>query len=386
MNLSNGEKINQNVYEFDVLLKSTGDDFELTSYQAALSFDTSIAGGANIIFTYLENTSELNNIPSTGIGVNTSGGKAKLTFASFPSSEIIGEQVKRIGRFRLECSNSFDINPSVNWNFQGNIATIITGTAFENITNPSNHISDIGGINQIEVSQVAASGTPDAGTAPEKTIDGLGYYDSDPLSRWAVMPMPQWISYDLGSEKLISTVKIAFANFHLNRIYQYSVSVSTDNLNWTEIVTNASSVPEEWTTAEFSQVSARYVKIDLISSTNNPNQWANIWETEIWGENKSTSVETIDDAQPTDFELLQNYPNPFNPTTKIRFSLPENKKVKLTVFNILGEAVSELVNEEMTMGLHEVNFDAGNLASGIYVYRLDVENQFSDIKKMILLK
>jgi len=200
------------------------------------------------------------------------------------------------------------------------------------------------------------------------------------------MPMPQWISYDLGSEQLISTVKISFANFHLNRIYQYSVSVSTDNLNWTEIVTNASSVPEEWTTAEFSQVSARYVKIDLISSTNNPNQWANIWETEIWGENKSTSVETIDDAQPTDFELLQNYPNPFNPTTKIRFSLPENKKVKLTVFNILGEAVSELVNEEMTMGLHEVNFDAGNLASGIYVYRLDVENQFSDIKKMILLK
>jgi len=86
------------------------------------------------------------------------------------------------------------------------------------------------------------------------------------------------------------------------------------------------------------------------------------------------------------YQLFQNYPNPFNPTTKIKFNIPEEGKVKLAVFNILGEQVAELINDKIQKGNHEIAFNGENLTSGIYVYRLDIENQFSDVRKMILMK
>lgn len=89
---------------------------------------------------------------------------------------------------------------------------------------------------------------------------------------------------------------------------------------------------------------------------------------------------------PHDYTLSQNYPNPFNPSTKIRYALPVASNVTLKVFNILGQEVMTLINNQsQTSGLHEVTFDASSLPSGIYLYRLQSEN-FVDAKKMILLK
>ena len=100
-----------------------------------------------------------------------------------------------------------------------------------------------------------------------------------------------------------------------------------------------------------------------------------------------TSVRKISNnsAVITDFEMSQNYPNPFNPTTKIRFSLPENAKVSLNVYNILGQKVATLINEVKAAGTYEVNWNAENLASGVYVYRLEGGNSVIS-KKMTLLK
>ncbi len=89
---------------------------------------------------------------------------------------------------------------------------------------------------------------------------------------------------------------------------------------------------------------------------------------------------------PDDFQLEQNYPNPFNPSTKIDFFLKESGKVNLDVFNILGEKVIGLINEELPAGSHDVIFNANNLASGIYFYKLNVEDKFNSVKKMILKK
>lgn len=88
---------------------------------------------------------------------------------------------------------------------------------------------------------------------------------------------------------------------------------------------------------------------------------------------------------PKQFELSQNYPNPFNPSTVIRFGLPENSKVLLEVYNILGEHVTTLINGELKAGYHTINFDARNLTSGIYFYRIKTSN-WNDVKKMILVK
>ena len=90
--------------------------------------------------------------------------------------------------------------------------------------------------------------------------------------------------------------------------------------------------------------------------------------------------------KPTIFKLMQNYPNPFNPETTIEYSLSESGKVTLEVFDLLGREVSKLIsNEFQTSGFHEISFDAENLPSGIYFYKLTSGN-FIETKKMMLLK
>jgi hypothetical protein len=88
---------------------------------------------------------------------------------------------------------------------------------------------------------------------------------------------------------------------------------------------------------------------------------------------------------PERFVLEQNYPNPFNPTTQIRFGLPTSGDVKIEVFNVIGEKVSTLWTGYLSSGYHVLEFDAGNLSSGIYIYRLVMGNNIA-LRKMILMR
>jgi hypothetical protein len=99
----------------------------------------------------------------------------------------------------------------------------------------------------------------------------------------------------------------------------------------------------------------------------------------------TVDVANINSEIPTEYNLEQNYPNPFNPITTIQFSLPEQSFVRLEVFNALGEKVSTLVSEELNAGNYKHEWNAENLSSGIYFYRMNTD-KFSEIKKMILLK
>ncbi|MBU1114913.1 MAG: T9SS type A sorting domain-containing protein, partial [Bacteroidetes bacterium] len=86
-----------------------------------------------------------------------------------------------------------------------------------------------------------------------------------------------------------------------------------------------------------------------------------------------------------EYALNSNYPNPFNPTTQISYQLPENSFVNLVVYNSLGQKVAELVNQNQSSGKYTVKFNAANLPSGVYIYKLQTDN-FSDVKKMLLTK
>lgn len=88
---------------------------------------------------------------------------------------------------------------------------------------------------------------------------------------------------------------------------------------------------------------------------------------------------------PNKIELNQNYPNPFNPTTSIQFNLPQESEVKLSVFNVLGEEVAELLNNKISAGYHSISFNGSELNSGIYFYKLESSN-FTQIRKMMLVK
>jgi len=103
------------------------------------------------------------------------------------------------------------------------------------------------------------------------------------------------------------------------------------------------------------------------------------------GQFEYSKIIEVDLGVPTKFELSQNYPNPFNPTTRIKFSLPEAGNVKLTLFNVLGQEVKILANESKESGVHIINFDASDLNSGIYVYKLEA-GAFTQTRKMTLLK
>ena len=98
----------------------------------------------------------------------------------------------------------------------------------------------------------------------------------------------------------------------------------------------------------------------------------------------SQTIKAIVEA-PTKFKLAQNYPNPFNPSTSIKYAISSRQFVSLKVYDVLGNEVATLVNEIKKPGYYEVNFNASNLASGVYFYRL-ASGSFVSTRKMLLLK
>ena len=88
---------------------------------------------------------------------------------------------------------------------------------------------------------------------------------------------------------------------------------------------------------------------------------------------------------PAKYALHQNYPNPFNPTTDIKFDLVKTQKVTLSVYNMLGQEVTRLVDGTMQAGYHQVSFDGSRLASGVYFYRIETP-AFTKMRKMVMVK
>ena len=127
--------------------------------------------------------------------------------------------------------------------------------------------------------------------------------------------------------------------------------------------------------------------INFTSGSDN-NLWLGFWNT-------NQSLVDVNDKEllPDKFEIFQNFPNPFNPSTQIKYSIPEISNVRLEIFNVLGERISILVNQIREPGFYITKFNASNLASGLYIYRIhaksvrnDSKQNFIEVKKMMLLK
>jgi hypothetical protein len=118
-----------------------------------------------------------------------------------------------------------------------------------------------------------------------------------------------------------------------------------------------------------------------------PNNTDNAWQTTaVWSHSYISGTVGVEDVEtPATYSLSSNYPNPFNPSTIINYEIGQSEHVKLTVFNVLGQEVMTLVNNVQQAGTHEIQFQAGTLASGVYMYRLEAGN-FTSTQKMILMK
>ncbi len=121
--------------------------------------------------------------------------------------------------------------------------------------------------------------------------------------------------------------------------------------------------------------------------------WAtrsNSLNSEVWSSGgcsgtMTIGIQNINSEIPKTYKLEQNYPNPFNPVTNIKFAVPKAGYVNVTVFDISGREAAVLVNDELTAGTYNVDFDAGNFSSGAYFYRITA-GEFTSVKKMVLVK
>lgn len=143
---------------------------------------------------------------------------------------------------------------------------------------------------------------------------------------------------------------------------------------------------ETWTPIYFDLTAAAGQSVQIIFQADAASSvWSFLYIDDVSLTNQITDVEKEKGLFPIKFELKQNYPNPFNPTTKIEFSLPKKEQVSLKIFNSIGDEVATLVNEALPAGIHNRSWNAVDVASGVYFFRLQAGG-FIETKKLVLMK
>ena len=198
--------------------------------------------------------------------------------------------------------------------------------------------------------------------------DNNFYFGSvDSLSKASVFWAPDGVARQKANDKFIGKTGHPFVKFNdyfantwaaLDGDNNYLLSATYKNLGFTP--------PVSWTNPGMTGALPGDVNVGALGAS-------------------TTGVNNESANSPTTFALKQNYPNPFNPSTTIEYALPHDGLVTLTVFNIIGQSVRTLVNGVQTAGTHTIRFDASNLPSGVYLYKLQ-SGRMSNVGRMMLLK
>lgn len=279
------------------------------------------------------------------------GGETKLVKYDNTNWTASGYQYPRICGIAIDADNNQWIATSYGGLFKFNGSMMINYTK-DNSGLPTNSLTSL----TIDNEGNKWVGTYDAGLVK---FDGNNWevYNTNNSDIWS--NLITCIVIDNKNNKWIGTKESGLVKF--------------DGNNWTHFYTENSGIPD--------------YRINSVSF----DKFGNIWVATMNGfcvYNESGVVEVDEEINtefPNNFILDQNYPNPFNPSTTINFQTPKNSYANLSIYNILGQKVETLVNDYVTAGSHSVNWDAANMPSGIYVYRLEV-GSFSVSKKMVLIK
>jgi len=277
-----------------------------------------------------------------------------------------------LGNNWLKVSNGITNNQvySIAANRQDNI--VFAGTygsgIFRSLDNGSNWVQINNGLTATQIMSLAlnTSGHIFAGS------NGYGVFRStDRGDTWQqVLSLPNMQAWKVA----INNLGHIYAGIVGGQIVNLGVWRSTDNGdNWTQISDGLF-----------------YPFIDALAFDVNGYAFAGSLGGGLYKSTSSTPVNNIRNIVSTTYLLEQNYPNPFNAKTKIKFNIKkeyrsQESEVKLSIYDILGRKIEDLVNEKLQPGSYEVTFDGSNLASGIYFYKL-TSGEFSETKRMILLK
>ncbi|MEJ2196703.1 MAG: T9SS type A sorting domain-containing protein [Ignavibacteriaceae bacterium] len=234
---------------------------------------------------------------------------------------------------------------------------------------------------------------------------GIVYYTSDGGTNWELQSIP---SVEYLYRVFFCDANCGWASGHLGTIISTVNPVPVELTSFTAIAYE-NSVTLNWQTAtetnnsgfEIQRKKAEWESIGFVNgegTTTEENSYSFVDENLTAGKYQyrlkqidydgSFEYSKIVDVQVlslTEYNLSQNYPNPFNPNTTIKYSIPVGGVVKLTILNTIGEEIEILVNEYKSEGIHDVIFNAENIPSGIYFYKIETGN-FNSVRKMILLK
>ena len=358
--LTNDIQINPNEYEFDIYFKNTSYGLYLVAYglQVSLLFDESISNGGILSPSYIAGTSEMSSaqIPDNPDISTIIGGKrvwklaAKKTDLSSSTGLSNYGYGTRLGRFRITTSApSFAaVRLNLSWNFDSTYGykTIIEAfnpysTTTHNLTYQSAHQNNLSNIPlPVELVSFKANVTNDRKVlldwTTESEINNYGFeIERKVLSQQSALGNNEFetIGFISGSGNSNSTKHYSYVDNKLNGGSKFAYRLKQIDNNGT-----------------FTYSSIQEVELIL-----------------------------------SEYVLSQNYPNPFNPTTTIEYIIPQAGQVSLSVYDVLGERVSELVNEFKESGIYTVDFDARNLPSGSYIYVLR-SNGKTISKKLIVTK
>lgn len=269
-------------------------------------------------------------------------------------------------------------NRGLNWQL------VTTGSRFSNIIN--NNIFLLG----VQVRQSTNSGDNWI-EIPELSNRELSFIRLNNINK----------GYAIGSQGLLikyydEDLPVELISFNAEKggenktILKWSTATETNNRGFTiERLKNNKPDEQDWKDVGFVNGVGTTTETKMYSFVDenlNPGKYKyRLKQIDFDGSFEYSKIVEIEIQLPVQFKLNQNYPNPFNPKTKIEFQLPQSTNVKLTVFNILGEKVTEIFNEELEAGFYSFYFDGKYHSSGTYIYSLQ-SDYYNAIRKMILLK
>jgi hypothetical protein len=202
---------------------------------------------------------------------------------------------------------------------------------------------------------------------------------------WGAVMDTTWLSpngYVLGSEAADPTTGGAGK-------YNFTISVTPQGDGTSLVKFNLFNSNYAWVLSKIDNhsplVTDKFNSIGFALNTGNSVTAMNLTNVQIDTGTVTAVNEPGNSLIPMQFELSQNYPNPFNPSTTINFALPKASEVHLVVYDLLGRVVTTLVNGNLNAGYHKINFNAANLASGVYFYSIKA-GDFTSVKKLMLLK
>jgi len=357
--LANDVQTANNVYEFDIyLLRKGATQFELAQIQFGFLYNDAIRNGGTLSVSYVTGSVDASIVSSgqenNDFNTSTAGCikiAAKLPTGGSGTGAIISNVSPgtRVGRLRL--TNSIP--------FVGTLMNI--AWSFSTLPYPSKVFAYVGGINT-DI------------TVPGNHINSL-----------ANSPLPVELS-SFAANVQARNITILWETQTEKNSDRFEVERSLmDDNKWETIGSVKASVlsnsPKQYSYMDKNLQTGTYqYRIKMIDNDGSF-EYSKIVE----------SVITL----PKNFELNQNYPNPFNPSTKISYSLPNDSRVTLDIFNLIGERIGQLVNQDQAAGYYSVGFSNASvnksLSSGIYLYRIHAVDKstgkdFSSIKKMVLLK